>query len=124
MLVEAVTLHRRFPYSTLVGLMIFDEDANHDDTPRRRTTFRNAHERLRLFTGRTDPAGRDEQYEGFYVGLVSASPDLATITFARAGEPESRLDLDEILAETLPVIAERNDDSYSFDGTRLRRRPR
>ena len=124
MLVEAVTLHRRFPYSTLVGLLIFDEGANSDDTPRRRTTFENAHERLRLFTGRADPAGRDEQYEQFYVGLVSASPESASIVFSRAGEPESRLELDGILADTLPVIAERNDDSYSFDGDRLRRRPR
>lgn len=124
MLVEAVTLHRRFPYSTLVGLLVFDLGANDDDTNRRRTTFENAHERLRLFTGRSDPAGRDEQYEKFYLGLVSASPQVATIAFSRAGEPDSRLSLDKVLDETLPVVAERNDDSYSFDGHRVRRRSR
>ena len=124
MLIEAVTLHRRFPYSTLVGLLILDEGANHDSTPRRKTTFENAHERLRLFTGRSDPAGRDEQYERFYVGLVSASPEAAAITFARAGDPRSELSLDDILNEMLPVVAERNDDAYSFDGQSLRARPR
>ena len=124
MLVEAVTLHRRFPYSALVGLMVFDDGAAHDGTERRKTTFKNAHERLRLFTGRTDPSGRDEQYERFYVGLVSASPDAAMIEFSQAGEPESRLTLDDILDELLPIIAERNDDSYALDGNRLQSRRR
>ncbi len=121
MLFEAVTLHRRFPYSTLVGLFLFDEGANDDDTTRRKSTFQNAHDGLRLFTGRIDPAGRDEQYEKFYVGLVSASPMAASIRFSRAGEPEPALTLDDIFAEVLPMVAERNADSYRFDGRGLRR---
>lgn len=67
MLIEAVTLHRRFPYSVLVGFMFLDKGAAEDDTDRRRSTFLNAHGRFRLFTGRNDPSGRDEQYEQMYL---------------------------------------------------------
>lgn len=121
MLFEAVTLHRRFPYSTLVGLFVFDEDAERDATEQRNSTFQNAHHGLRLFTDRIDPAGRAEQYEKFYVGLVSASPAEASIRFSRAGEPEGDLTVDTIFEDVLPIVAERNDDSYRFDGRRLRR---
>ena len=121
MLFEAVTLHRRFPYSALVGLFVFDEAASSDATERRNSTFENAHRGLRIFTGRDDPAGRDEQYEEFYVGLVSASPDDATIRFARAGDPASELTLDEVITRALSIVADRNTDAYIFDGHRLTR---
>ena len=121
MLFEAVTLHRRFPYSTLVGLFVFDEGASEDTTGQRNSTFENAHHGLRLFAGRSEPAGRDEQYERFYVGLVSASPPEASIRFSRAGDPGTDLTLDDVFCEVLPIVAERNDDAYAFDGHGLRK---
>jgi len=39
MLIEAVTLHRRFPYAVLVGLLFLDKEAEKDATERRRSTF-------------------------------------------------------------------------------------
>src|ERR1700722_2401490 len=57
---EALTLHRRFPYAVVAGLLFLDKDARHDQTEKRKSTFENAFPRLKLFTGRTDPAGRDE----------------------------------------------------------------
>ena len=74
MLFEAVTLHRRYPYAVLGGFFLLDKDAQHDSSDKRNSTFYNVHRQLRLFTGRADPAGRDEQYERLYVGLVDASP--------------------------------------------------
>lgn len=74
MLIEAVTLHRRFPYAVLGGLLFLDAGAATDRTKARRSTADNAHHRLSLFTGRNDPAGRDEQFEGFYLILVNANP--------------------------------------------------
>ena len=74
MLIEAVTLHRRFPYAVLMGLLFLDKDARTDGTSKRRSTFDNAFPRLRLFTGRSDPAGRDEQFERLYLLLVDANP--------------------------------------------------
>src|SRR5262245_14788113 len=69
MLFEAVTLHRRFPYAVLGGFFFFDQAAESDGTTSRKSTFINAHHRFRLFTGRGDPAGRDEQYERLYIVL-------------------------------------------------------
>src|SRR6185295_3334508 len=70
MLFETVTLHRRFPYATVVGVFFLDHEARLDATPRRKSTFLNAQQRLKLFTGRNDPAGRDEQLERLYVVLL------------------------------------------------------
>jgi hypothetical protein len=48
---EAVTLHRRFPYAVLAGFLFLDSEAETDSTGRRHSTFINAHARMRLFTG-------------------------------------------------------------------------
>lgn len=74
MLMEAVTLHRRFPYAVLAAFFFLDKGAETDNTVRRKSTFLNAHARLKLFTGRDDPAGRDEQFEKFYLLLLDADP--------------------------------------------------
>ena len=114
MLFEAVTLHRRFPYATLVGLFIFDEGAATDATERRVSTLDNAHRGLRLFSGRSDPAGREEQYEKLYVGLASTSTSTPTIAFTEAGDPSHSLDLDQVIDAILEVVVERNADSYTY----------
>ncbi len=120
MLFEAVTLHRRFPYSTLVGLFVFDREANEDGTERRQSTSGNAHRGLKLFTGRADPSGRDEQYEKLYVGLVSASPTGSDIEFSEAGVGRSQMGLDDVVDEVLQVVADRNSDSWQYDGFRMK----
>ena len=120
MLFEAVTLHRRFPYSTLIGLFIFDEGAASDATDRRGSTFDNAHRGLRLFTGRSDPAGREEQFERLYVGLVSSSSSAPKITFTEAGNRERVLDLDDVIDTALGIVVERNSDSYGYHDGKLR----
>lgn len=118
MLFEAVTLHRRFPYAVLGGLLCFDKGAYHDQTSRRRSTFRNAHARLQLFTGREDPGGRDEQYERFYIALLDASPSGPKFTPYLVGEPERSVSMTKVLDELLRVIAARNPDFYEYkDGT-------
>lgn len=78
MLMEAVTLHRRFPYAVLAGFFFLDSEAANDGTDKRRSTFLNAHARLQLFTGRNDPADREEQFERFYLILLDS---------ARMGQP-------------------------------------
>lgn len=127
MLMEAVTLHRRFPYAVLGGFFFLDKGAasdhegkvKNDGTSRRRSTFHNAHARLRLFTGRADPAGRDEQYERFYVLLVEASPEAATIDAFEVGRPDQAVPLEEVLDDLLTLVAERNPDFYEFEDGRL-----
>lgn len=121
MLFESVTLHRRFPYAVLGGFFFLDKDAENDSSDTRHSTFHNAHRRLRLFTGRADPAGRDEQYERLYVALVEASPFQASARFFLAGEPERPVELDVVFNELLGLVAERNPDFYEWVDGNLHR---
>ena len=117
MLIEAVTLHRRFPYAVLMGLLFLDKDARTDDTPRRRSTFDNAFPRLRLFTGRSDPAGRDEQYERLYLLLVDANRFNPTLEAYHVSDPSTPVALDDVMREAIELVAERNFDLYEEDKT-------
>lgn len=121
MLMEAVTLHRRFPYAVLCGLFFLDKDAAKDNTPRRRSTFLNAHARLQLFTNRDDPAGREEQFERFYLLLLDASPKAVKIAAYRVGEPTKAVPLDDLVNDLLQFVAKRNSDFYEFDKGTLKR---
>jgi hypothetical protein len=119
MLFEAVTLHRRFPYAVLGGLFFLDRGAAADATDRRRSTFLNAHSRLRLFTGRDDPGGRDEQYERLYIVLVEASSSHARFDASLVGEPGTPVPMSRALDELLMVTAIRNPDFYEFSDGNL-----
>lgn len=112
MLIEAVTLHRRFPYAVLAGFIFLDKEAANDSTIKRRSTFENAHNRLRLFTGREDPAGRDEQYEQMYILLLDANPFNSSLLAHRVGDPTTELPLERIFDELLSLVAARNPDFY------------
>lgn len=117
MLIEAVTLHRRFPYAVLCGLLFLDAGAGTDGTTTRRSTALNAHQRLRLFTGRTDPAGRDEQLERLYLILVDANPFTPTWTVHEVGQSDQPVDLATALDEVIGLVAERKFDFYeALDG--------
>jgi hypothetical protein len=120
MLMEAVTLHRRFPYAVLAAFFFFDKGAEHDGTGRRKSTFVNAHARLKLFTGRDDPAGRDEQFERFYVLLLDATPAAVSLRAYEVGKPNAALSLDAVMEELLSLTAERNPDFYEMEGGNLR----
>lgn len=123
MLIEAVTLHRRFPYAVLAGLFFLDQGAETDNLregesetgSRRRSTFINAHQRLKLFTGRSDPRGRDEQYERFYLLLVEASSEHASVRAYAVGEPAIIVPLERVITGLLELVAERNPDFYEYD---------
>lgn len=115
LLVEAVTLHRRFPYAVLAGFLFLDHDAEHDHTTRRRSTFQNAFPRLRLFTRRPDPSGREEQYERLYLLLVDSNQFQPTIRAFEVNDEDHEVDLDLAFAEIVELLGERNFDLY--DGT-------
>lgn len=127
MLMEAVTLHRRFPYAVLAGFFFLDKGAETDDTKKpdgsqkRRSTLDNAHMRLKLFTGRDDPAGREEQFERFYLMLIDASPQQASVRAFAVGAPSKELPLDDIFNDLLKLVAERNPDFYEYFEGSLRR---
>lgn len=114
---EAVTLHRRFPYAVLAALLILDAGAEHDGTDRRKSTFLNTGPRLRLFTGRQDPAGRDEQYEKFYVLLADLNDTAPSIRAYEANDLTRQVELSEAFDTLIALIGERNFDLYEgLDG--------
>lgn len=121
MLFESVTLHRRFPYCVLGGIFFLDKDAANDQTPRRKSTFENAHSRFALFSGRDDPEGRDEQYEHLFIGLLDASASGSDVRIFKVGEPHDEVSLDSAIEELLATIALRNPDFYQFDAGKLRK---
>lgn len=118
---EAVTLHRRFPYAVLGALLFLDAGAVADGTARRASTFVNAGPRLRLFTGRRDPAGRDEQYEKFYVLLLNLDGAVPAIEAFEANDLTRSVDLDDALDDMMTLIGERNFDLYDAAGGLIRR---
>ena len=120
---EAVTLHRRFPYSVLAALLIFDVGAEGDGTARRRSTFVNAGPRLRLFTGRQDPAGRDEQYEKFYVLLADLNDTSPSIRAFEANDLTAEVPLPEAFDTLVSLIGERNFDLYEGLDGHIRKAP-
>lgn len=119
MLNEAVTLHRRFPYAVLGGFLILDIGAESDGTERRRSTFLNVGPRFRLFTGRTDPAGRDEQYEKFYVVLADPNVFQPTLQVFEVNDLETEVPLDTMLDDLVSLVGERNFDLYEGVGGQI-----
>jgi len=121
MLFEAVTLHRRFPYAVLAGVFFFDKDAAKDGTKQRKSTFENANNRFRIFTGRDDPAGRDEQFERMYLALLDCDCDPPTATLYLAGDGEEPVELEHMFDDLVRVVAERNPDFYEYHEGNIRK---
>jgi hypothetical protein len=118
---EAVTLHRRFPYAVLSAFLFLDSGAQFDGTSRRRSTFENTGPRLRLFTGRVDPAGRDEQYEKFYVLLADLAASSPNIRAYEVHDLEHEVELSDALDALVSLIGERNFDLYEGIGGLVKR---
>ncbi len=116
LLVEAVTLHRRFPYAVIAGFLFLDHLAAEDGTARRNSTFANAFPRLRLFTRRPDPAGREEQFERLFLLLVDSNAFQPRVTCYEVHDPDTPVDLHKTLDDIVELVAERNFDLYEATG--------
>lgn len=121
MLFEAVTLHRRFPYSVLGGFFFFDQGAADDTTETRRSTFLNAHRRFQLFTGRNDPAGRDEQFERLYIALHDPDPLSPRVRIFLAGLAAEEIALAAAFDDLIDLVALRNPDHYEIVNGKLKK---
>jgi hypothetical protein len=69
---------------------------------------------MQLFTGRDDPAGRDEQYEGMYLILLDASPARVSFKAYEVGNPRHEIALEQVLDFLVTSVAKRNPDFYEF----------
>ena len=66
--------------------------------------------RLRLFTRRPDPAGREEQFERLYLLLVDSNPFAPKITAYEVNDPTTPVDLGTAFDDLVNLLAERNFD--------------
>lgn len=115
MLFEAVTLHRRFPFAVIGGFFFLDRGAADDGTDRRPSTLQNAHDLLRLFSGRPDPAAREEQLERLFVVTYDATPGSESIEIHEAGFLDGPpVDADAAVASLLQTVADRNSDFFDY----------
>jgi hypothetical protein len=102
-------------------VMLLDAEAANDGPSRRQSTFENAHYRLRLFSGRNDPAARDEQYERLYLVLLDANRFQASARVFAVGDSQTELALSGVFDELTKLVAERNPDFYEYqDGNLIR----
>lgn len=120
MLFEAVTLHRRFPYAVLIGFFFFDKEADEDQTKTRRSTFENAHHRLKLFTGREAVDRPEEQYEKLFLVLYDANQFQPSVQVFNAGNATEEVNLADAFHEIVALIADRNPDFYDCVDGKLR----
>jgi len=76
---------------------------------------------LKLFTGRNDPGGRDEQFEKFYLIALEASADHSNLQAFAVGDPRTVVPMEVVLDELVEQVAIRNPDFYEYmDGSLLR----
>ena len=116
LLFESTTLHRRFPFAVVSGFFFLDVGAASDHTARRRSTFENVFPRFRLFTGRADPAARDEQFERLYVLQVDSNPFAPSVICHEVNSPDAPVALDVVFDDLVDLTAERNFDMYEKTG--------
>ena len=122
LLFEAVTLHRRFPYAVLIGVFCFDVGAAEDATDRRKSTFLNTHDRMKLFTDRPEPSGQEERFEKLYIVLHDPDQFHPSITAYEAGDPETPVPWDDVFHDIVRLVAERTPDTYENVDGRIRKR--
>ena len=76
-----------------------------------------------LFSGRDDPAGRDEQYERLWIVLLDANVFRPKFEIYTVGDPRNAVTLDAAFDELIKIVPERNPDFYEEVKGDLRKVP-
>ncbi len=118
---ESATLHRRFPFGVLGGILLLDERAKTDAKPPSRpiSTFARAHQILRVFNRRTGSSDSDEKFELLAIATYQAKP--SRYQLFEVGSPNRPISLNDFLVGLLQAVAERNPDDFVFVKGRLQR---
>lgn len=120
---EVTTLHKRFPYAVVGGLVLLYEDAERDnelegrENSTRISTYSRAHQLLKIFNHRQGTRNEDSKFEYLALGLYRTDPP--TYRLHEAGTPNRSLTLDEFLSKLLEVVAERNPEDFIYQSGRL-----
>jgi hypothetical protein len=118
---EVTTLHKRFPYSVVGGLLLLYQDAKTDNSSSksRVSTFTRAHQLLKMFNNRTGTRNEDTRFEYLAIGLYKEDP--VSCELYEAGEPGKVISFEDFVSRLLSVVAERNPEDFIFEGSKLYR---
>jgi hypothetical protein len=120
---EVTTLHKRFPYAVVGGLMLLYEDAERDNLEdgnqkkSRISTYLRAHQLLKIFNHRSGTRNEDSKFEFLALGLYGADPP--SYRLSEAGSPDKNISLDDFLSKLLQIVAERNPEDFIYQSGRL-----
>jgi len=118
---EVTTLHKRFPYSVVGGLLFLYEDARTDNkgSETRISTFARAHQLLKMFNNRSGTRNEDTKFEYLAIGVYKDDP--VAYELYEAGEPARRISFASLLEKLLVSVAERNPEDFVYERGRLLR---
>jgi hypothetical protein len=112
MMFEATTLHMRFPYAVLGGLILLHEGALSDTTGKARTTFQRTHYIYRTFNHRASHTDAPEKFEHLAIAIYRDDP--VTVDIYPLGDETHTISLDEFLDSLGNSLAERNPDHFEY----------
>lgn len=118
---EVTTLHKRFPYSVVGGILFLYEDAKTDNkgSQARISTFARAHQLLKMFNRRSGTRNEDTKFEHLAIGAYKDDP--VTYELYEAGEPSRQISFAAFIEKLLVAVAERNPEDFVYEHGRLLR---
>lgn len=118
---EVTTLHKRFPYSVVGGVLFLYEDARTDNkgSQARISTFARAHQLLKMFNRRSGTRNEDTKFEHLAIGVYKNDP--VTYELYEAGEPTRQISFASFIEKLLVAVAERNPEDFVYEHGRLLR---
>jgi hypothetical protein len=118
---EVTTLHKRFPYAVVGGILFLYEDAKNDNagSKARISTYSRAHQLLKMFNNRLGTRNEDTKFEHLAIGLYRENPPQYELY--EAGYPQRKIDFEAFLTRLLGLVAERNPEDFVFHDGRLYR---
>lgn len=116
---ELTTLHKRFPYAVVGGLIFLPAAAEKDNSQSksRLSTFTRAHQLLKIFNRRQGTRNEDEKFEYLVIGTFEEEPP--TYKLFEAGAPGKLIDLEAFLSALLESVAERNPEDFIYQQGRV-----
>jgi hypothetical protein len=116
---EVTTLHKRFPYSVIGGILLLYLDAKTDNSTSksRVSTFTRAHQLLKMFNNRTNTRNEDTKFEYLAIGLYKEQP--VSCELYEAGNPNKVISFEDFISRLLNIVSERNPEDFIYEAGTL-----
>lgn len=116
---EVTTLHKRFPYAVVGGLVFLPAAADTDNaqSKSRISTVARTRQLLKIFNRRSGTRSEEERFEYLAIGLFEESPP--SYKLFEAGDPSRVIDLNSFLSTLMEIVAERNPEDFIYQQGKL-----